>query len=229
MRDRIMRMATITLLQIQKKNKERVNVFLDGEYAFAVGLARAEMLVKGQELSAQEVATLRAEGDADLAYHRSLRYLSRRPRSRREMADYLTRHGHDEDTVEATLRRLEDRQYVDDDAFAAYWVEQRNRFRPRGMRALRHELRQKGVERDVIEETLEEQDESSAAWAALQPRLGRGFGTEEREYIQKAMAFLARRGFGYQEARAAAERAWARQADAENDEDDEDWELEEDV
>lgn len=187
-------------------------MFIDDEYAFAVALERAQSLAKGQELSPQETAKLKAEGDADLAYQRSLRYLARRPRSRKEMEDYLTRHKHDEDTVAATVRRLEERRYVDDDAFAAFWVEQRNRFRPRGLQALRHELRQKGVARDVIEQALEAQDDAGAAWAALHPRLARGFGDEQRAFFQKAMAYLARRGFAYGVARQAVERGWAIQS-----------------
>jgi regulatory protein len=202
-------MAIITRLQIQKNNQDRVNVFLDGEYAFAVSLTRAQTLEKGRELSVQEVEALRAEGDVDLAYQRSLRYLARRPRSRQEMVDYLTRKGYDEVTVETTIARLEERSYVDDDAFAAYWVDQRNRFRPRGAQALRHELRQKGVAREVIEDAVESQDDDAAAWAALAPKLSRGFGSERQEFLQKAMAYLARRGFRYEAARRAAERAWA--------------------
>lgn len=208
-------MGAITSLQLQKKNKERVNVFIDDEYAFAVSLERAQTLYKGQELSGQELEALRAEGDLDLAYQRSLRYLARRPQSRQEMANYLTRRGHDEDTVEATLLRLEERRYVDDEAFAAFWIEQRNRFRPRGAQALRYELRQKGVDRDVIENALEEQNEEDAAWAALEPKLARGFGEERQAFFQRAMSYLARRGFRYDSARRAVARAWEQQAEAE--------------
>jgi regulatory protein len=202
-------MGTITRLQVQKGNAERVNVFVDDEFAFAVSLSRAQTLAKGQLLSPQELESLKAEGDQDLAYQRSVRYLARRPRSRQEMADYLARRGHDEATVDAVLEQLEARRYVDDHAFAEFWVEQRNRFRPRGERALRHELRQKGIERAVVDETLEEQDEEAAAWAALEPKLSRGFGDDKAVFFQKALAHLARRGFGYATARRAVERAWA--------------------
>lgn len=212
-------MPVITKMQIQKNNQERVNLFLDGEYAFALGLERAQTLAGGQELTAAQVESLRAEGDADLAYQRSLRYLARRPHSRQEMVDYLTRHGHDEATVAETVARLEERRYVDDEAFAAYWVEQRNRFRPRGAQALRYELRRKGIEKEEIESALEEQDEDAAAWDALAPKLARGFGDERQVYFQRGMSFLARRGFRYDVARRAIERAWEQRTAGLDDED----------
>ena len=200
--------GTITLLQVQKRNKERVNIFLDGEYAFAVGMNVALTLKKGQVLSVAETDELKQDGETDLAYQRAMRYLGMRPRSSAEIVTYLKRKEYDEAIVDVVVKRLHEHGYLDDDAFARFWVENRNRFRPRGAQALRYELRQKGVERETIEATLEEQDEDGAAWAAAEPKIGRWADLEKLEFEQKLMAFLSRRGFRFDVCRRAAAQAW---------------------
>jgi regulatory protein len=198
----------ITALQVQKHNKERVNVFLNGEYAFAVSLPAAAGLKKGQQLDAEQLAALKQEGVIDLAYQRAVRYLSLRPRSESEMASYLVGKEYSEEVVVAVVDRLRARGYVDDDAFARFWVENRTRFRPRGARALRYELRQKGVDRTTIDEALEEQDDDAAAWAAAESKIDRWQTLPREEFEKKLMGFLARRGFDYSVSRRMAERAW---------------------
>jgi regulatory protein len=198
----------ITSLQMQQRNKDRVNVFLDGEYAFAVGLNAATTLKKGQRLSVAEVNELKQDGETDLAFQRALRYLGMRPRSSAEIVTYLKRKEYDEEIVAEVVRRLHEHKYLDDDAFARFWVDSRNRFRPRGSQALRYELRQKGVERETIDSTLEEQDDDGAAWAAIEGKIDRWKGLEKFEFEQKLMAFLSRRGFRFDVCRRAAAQAW---------------------
>jgi regulatory protein len=200
--------GVITRLVIQQHNKERVNVFLDGEYAFAVSLDAALGLKKGQQLSAEQITAFKYEGDVDLAYQRAVHYLGFRPRSEQEMTDYLAEKGYAEEVAAAVLARLRARGYVDDAAFARYWVDNRTRFRPRGTRALRYELRQKGLDSPTIDEALEEQDEDAAAWAAAASKAARWADLPREEFDKKLISFLARRGFNYAICRRVAERAW---------------------
>jgi regulatory protein len=200
--------GVITALQMQKRNSDRVNVFLDGEYAFAVSLNAAVALHKGQRLSAKEIEELKHDGEVDLAFQRALRYLGIRPRSSAEITTYLKGKEYDENVIAVVVSRLQEKGYLDDEAFARYWVENRNRFRPRGAQALRHELRQKGVQRDTIDSTLEEQDEDGAAWAAAETKIDRWADLEKADFEQKLMAFLARRGFRFDVCRRTAAQAW---------------------
>lgn len=201
-------MATITGLKIQKGDSERVSVFLDGEYAFSVSLMAAAGLKKGQALSEAEAATLEQEGETHLAYQRAVRYLALRPRSRTEIEGYLRGKGDSEETVAQVLARLESGGYVDDAQFARFWVENRLRFRPRGSRAMRFELRQKGLAQDDIDAALEGLDEEEAAWEAVAGKVERWQGLDEREFLQKAMAYLGRRGFNFDVCRNVGRRAW---------------------
>jgi regulatory protein len=97
---------------------------------------------------------------------------------------------------------------IDDVAFAKYWVENREQFKPRAARALRFELKRKGLANTDIAEAVGEIDESESAYRAAQARAPRWSGLERREFLDKLTAFLVRRGFGYAVAKDAAKRAW---------------------
>ncbi len=201
-------MKTITALKLQQKNKDRVNLFLDGEYAFAVSFTAASELHRGQELTESQVAELKQEGERNKAYHQAIRFLGVRPRSTSEVMRKLKEKGHDELLIEAVIERLVDAGYVDDAAFARFWVEDRTRFRPRSARALRYELRQKGVHSDVIDDAVADLDEEGAAWDAAVAKLDGWRRLDENQFRKKASGFLSRRGFNYGIVRATVDRAW---------------------
>ncbi|MCB0122188.1 MAG: RecX family transcriptional regulator, partial [Caldilineaceae bacterium] len=203
--------GTITRLQIQKKNKERVNVYVNGEYAFSLALSLAMGLKKGQELSAAEVKTLQADDEVKLAYAAALNLLGYRARSITEVAQRLEQREFSEQAITQTTERLLREGYLNDTSFGQAWIESRQRSSPRSERALRYELRRKGVEPEVIDEVLEhvEIDEEGAAWTALEPKLDRWHDLESFSFRQKAGSFLARRGFGHDVVRPVLERAWA--------------------
>ncbi len=189
--------GVITDLKVQKRNKERVNVYLDGEFAFGLPLSEAVRLRRGQQLSDEEIAQLKAVDAYARARDAALRYLATRPRSTAEVRQHLTRKGFDENTVQRVLERLQEWGYLDDEAFARAWVQDRERFRPRGLMALRQELRRKGVNEEIIERVLAEVDPEASARAALAPRLQRWRHLDWRTFRKKAGEFLARRGFSY--------------------------------
>lgn len=201
--------GTITSLQIQKNNKERVNVYLDEEYAFPVTVLVATTLKKGQYLSDAEIAQLNQQDERDKAYNQALFFLGFRARSRVEIERYLRNKKYSPEAISDTLQRLAEGQFLDDTAFAQAWVEDRERFKPRSRQALQYELRQKGVETEAIEEALENIDEKALAWRAVENKLRQWQQLPEPDFKKKAMGFLSRRGFGYEVAQGAAERAWA--------------------
>lgn len=198
--------GTITLLKIQKQNKERVSLFLDDEYAFSLDIMAAARLRKGQQLSDAEIAELHGEDDRTRAYHAALHQLGVRPRSRAEIEQALTRKQFSEEAIAAALTRLEGEKLLDDTEFARYWSENRSTFRPRSARALRYELRQKGVASEDIDPALEQVDDDEAAVAALEPKLRTWQALPPEELRNKALSFLARRGFSFQSAQRALRR-----------------------
>jgi regulatory protein len=203
----------ITALAPQRGRRERLNVFLDGRFAFGLDqevAARAGLHV-GMVLDEADVARLRDDDEAARFYSDALRYLSFRPRSASEMERYLRQRGADETALAAAMERLHRAGLVDDAAFARYWVENRGAFSPRGARALQAELRAKGVDQARIDEVLDEKDEGEdeRAYQAGLKRVRLLARCDEDEFRKRLCAFLQRRGFDYETARATAERLWA--------------------
>ena len=163
----------ITALVIQKKNKERVNLFLDNALAFGISLNAALNLKKGQFLSDEEIARLKFNDQAEQAYQKSLHFLSYRARSAQETKQYLRKKDFGEDAIEIAIERLTDKGYLNDAEFGQLWVENRNRFNPKGKTALRYELRAKGLSEADIEKALDGLDEENLAWQAVQKQLTR--------------------------------------------------------
>jgi regulatory protein len=201
--------GTITALKIQKRNKERVNVYLDETYAFAVTVLVAASLKKGQYLTDPEIERFKSQDERDKAYHQAVRFLGFRARSQQELVRYLQAKGYASVVVTDTIDRLLEEQYLDDEAFARFWLANRERFRPRSQQALRYELRQKGIANEVIETALADVDEANLAWTAVEQKLARWQGLSEEDFRKKVLGFLSRRGFTYEIAYQAVERAWA--------------------
>lgn len=182
---------------MQKRNKSRANVFLDGEFAFGVSLNIALGLKVGQELSDADITALEQEDDYEAAKDRAVRQLARRPYSTVEIERLLRRHKHSDDAIARVIAYLGEMNYVDDTAFAEFWVEQRETFRPRSRIALRQELAQKGLSAEVIAEAVESVDETEAARRLAEKQARRWEHLSEAEFKQKVAAYLQRHGFPY--------------------------------
>ena len=189
--------GVITDLRFQRHSKERVNVYLDSEYAFGLDAVEAAQLRKGQMLSDAEIAALKAQDERNRVFERAVRFLSYRPRSQVEVERHLRRKAVAEDVIGDVIVRLQRAKYLDDEEFARFWLENRERFRPRGRRALRYELRQKGVSDEIITRLLDEVDDEAAAWRAVEGRLTRWAHLPGGEFRQKVVGYLSRRGFDY--------------------------------
>jgi len=193
----------ITALEPQVNNPERINLYVDGR--FLLGVNAAIVLQMGlrleQELLSDQLEQLRSEEAEQQAVDRALNYLSYRPRSREEVRRYLRRKETPPEIIEAALARLDRLDFVNDRTFAGFWIESREQFSPRGARALKNELRMKGVERDVVDEMVnDEQDEERALRAGRKKAiaLANAPNIDFATFRNRLGSFLQRRGFGYQ-------------------------------
>jgi regulatory protein len=189
--------GTITELRFQKRNKNRVNVHLDGQFAFGLAAIAAVRLRVGQTLSDEEIARLQRQDGIERAYERALNFLSYRPRSEAEVCRNLHKKNVEDEVVETVVERLTRAGLLDDREFARYWVENRLQFNPRGARALRQELRQRGVSTSIITDTLAGLNEEAAARKAASAGARRLAHLEPRDFRRRLWAYLARRGFSY--------------------------------
>lgn len=198
----------ITDISLQARNKDRVNVSVDGKYRFSLDVLQVgELGIKvGKDYTEEELASLEQESTYGKLYARALEYCLSRPHSSSEVAQYLRRKTRPTRTKEGELKpgvavgiadrvfeRLQTRGYLDDGAFARYWVENRRQIKGASRRRLQLELRQKGVSPDIIAAAFagserRDDDELRKVVAKKRPRY-----PDE----QKLIAYLLRQGFGY--------------------------------
>lgn len=202
-------MKKITAISVQKKTPNRVNIYLDGEFAFGVARITAAWLKTGDELSDERIAKLLADDARERAYQQAMLFLSYRARSEKEIRQNLNKHEFPEDAIEITIERLRDARLVNDNEFAQVWVENRSTFRPRSRRALAMELRQKGLDDETVRSAVSGVNEEILAYEAAQKRLGRLKGLEWNDFRKKLSEFLARRGFPYSVIAPIVTRAWS--------------------
>lgn len=205
----------ITGLSAQIRNPERVNVSIDGKYLFSLDIAQVtELGIKvGRELDAAELAELEEESQFGKLYARTLEYSLMRPRSVREVRDYLYRKtqatryrskktgeirqrpGYKPSLAERVLGRLQQKGYVDDENFARWWVESRNQRKGSSLRKLRSELQAKGVDGGLIQAALDQTQRSDS------DEIQKIIAKKRSRYPDddKLKAYLARQGFSYDE------------------------------
>lgn len=146
---------------------------------------------------------------SEAAFEMAVRFLGSRPRTRWELERRLRRAGAADEVIRSTVERLAGLGYLDDDAFARWWGEQRDRHSPRGRRMIEAELRQRGVPQEVVEayrathaapERSPEDEglpgnEAARARAALERHLRGRSLPEEPKALQRVGMYLMRRGF----------------------------------
>lgn len=189
---------TITGLKVQKKNPQRVNIYLDGEFSFGLSRLVAAWLSVGDVLTEEKIAALKDQDTYEVAYQRAVYFIQYRPRTSHEVRSKLVELGFSEDVIEDTIRKLGEGGLLGDERFANAWVESRSASKPRGRRLLAMELRQKKVAEDIIDQALGTvQDEESLALEAARRYSRRLVGLEWQGFKQKLSAYLLRRGFDY--------------------------------
>lgn len=201
-------LRTITAITEQKKNLDRVNIYLDGEYALSLNSEQAASLRVGMPLSEEAIRALSDEDRVRQARETAIALLGYRPRSISEVRRHLLQKGYDEAMVERVVTYLKEVHLLDDQAFAEYWTEQRTTFKPRSKMALRQEMAAKGLSREVIEEAMAGISDEEMARQAASQRAYRWAQLPYDEYQQKMSRYLQARGFGYQTISQAVIASW---------------------
>jgi regulatory protein len=197
-----MPVGTITALRAQARDSQRINVFIDDEFAIGVSLNTLahEGLFVGREIDEEAWIRLEQRESSERARQMALRLIERRPRSISEVRRHLRAKGFAAEVAAHAVDRLVEAGLLDDAAFCSYWIENRRAYRPRGNLALRDELRRKGVARETIDRVLATLEEAPGAEHERALALGRSVvqryaGSDTVAFRRRLGGFLQRRGF----------------------------------
>ena len=147
-------MAIITKIEIQKRNKERVNVYLDEEYAFSIS---AELVYKENLKVKDEVDIDRLKSVADKeSYIRcknsALKIIERSYKTEKEVIEKLKLKGYDDKHIDSSIQFLKDYNFLNDNYYAEAFV--RDRINTKGSQKIKQDLMRKGISKDIIEEKI---------------------------------------------------------------------------
>lgn len=200
---------TITALKAQQRNPNRINVFLDGEYAFSLARIVAAWLRPGAQISETKISQLLSQDETEKAFQKAVQFISVRPRSENEVSQRLKLKGVSPEVVAQVVDRLRQAGLLSDESFARNWVENRSAFRPRSARMLAMELRQKGVNDQIIQDSLpDSEDEIALAHQAARRYVQRLHNLDWKTFQQRLGGFLMRRGFSYEVVKPIVQQLW---------------------
>ena len=151
-------MAIITKMEVQKRNKERVNIYIDGEYSFS---ASAELIYKEKMRSNMEVDEIQlskiiSQSNFLKCKETSLRIISRSYKTESEMKNRLFEKGYDNPEIERTIEFLKEYKFIDNRAYTEMYV--KDKLKSQGIQKIRYALIRKGIEEEEIEEVLKNVD-----------------------------------------------------------------------
>ncbi len=142
---------------------------------------------------------LDSEDNRNLAFNYSLKYLSFRARSTKEIKDYLLRKNFVERTIDAVIDKLNELKFLNDEEFAKLWIESRQKHKGKSKFVLKTELRIKGVNDEIIEPLLKEaQEDFETAKNLFDRKKEKMKGLSPGEFKKKIVAFLQRKGFSFE-------------------------------
>lgn len=205
-------MPKITSVEPQKKNPKRFNIFLDGVFAFGADedLVVDFRLIPGKVIDPQDLDKLVFEAEVGKLMERMYAWFGVRGRSEKETRDYLRnlsfkrklkdKEEISELVVERLLEKLKQKGMINDLEFVKAWVESKSK--KKGLNVIKAELFKKGINREMIEEILNQEsgikNQGETAESVLEKRLDRWKGLPLMERKRKAYEFLMRRGFEYE-------------------------------
>lgn len=190
----------ITQISAQQKNKDRCNIFIDGEYSFSVSTETVYKfyLKTGKELSEEEITAIKEDGERTSALNRATEYLSKAYKTRKQVKDYLLKKGYSDDAVYYAVSRLTETGYINDSEYARRYFETASK--NQGKKLSAYKLMAKGVRKDVIAEAYEKAAVPSKENAAAVAEKYMRNKEINKENLAKTYRYLIGRGFSYDEA-----------------------------
>ena len=195
-------MAQITAITPQVKDKERVNVYVDGRFYCGMRLetVMASRLKVGDEIAPERLDEIQEENERAQALDKAMTHLSSTMKTEKQMRDFLKKKGYVDGVCDYVLEKLREYRFVDDAQYCAQYAETAGR--NMGARRIAMELKQRGADEAAIEGALSGlTGQSEAAKAAAQKYMKNREFT--RENLSKTFRYLMGRGFDYETAKDA--------------------------
>ena len=197
----------ITKIEKQKRHPDRVNLYVDGEFAMGV---HQEVIVKyglrkGDSISKELIEELIIHEEYTLAKQKALRLINRRQRTEKEIRSKLIEKEFHPAVVDETIKHLKSIKLINDEAFARSYIHDALLKRALSRKYLKQQLQSKGVDKLTIEKVLDEnftQDQEIKIARKAAEKLIKRYQSslkkiEPEKQYQRIAQYLIRRGFSW--------------------------------
>lgn len=190
-------MPTITDMQIQKRNKTRANIYLDGEFAFALEMLTVMKLgLKiGKDVDVETIKAAVFDSEVSVAFGKAVDYLARAMKTTKQMHDYLTKKGYAVEVVNAVIQKLQGYKYLDDQTYARLYTQQSKAYK--GERRIKQELVNKGIAHDQVDDEVQIDKDDQLQTATILAEKYLKNKDRDIKTMQKLQRFLLYRGFDF--------------------------------
>jgi len=198
------------ITEIKGRKGKRAGIYIDGRLTLTLNLETVvqEGLRTDTEINPGRLAELAEQDQVYRCREAAIRFLGYRPRSESELRDRLTKRGFNAEIITEVINRLKEQGLVDDAAFARFWTENRESFRPRSQTLTRRELKQKGLAEDVIDQAVGGINDEENAYLVAGSRARRMTITDYQDLRKRLGDYLRRRGFSYETINHTIEKIW---------------------
>ena len=188
-------MAEITLIEPQKKDKARCNIYIDGKFYCGIKL---EVAIKyglkvGTQVDKSKLDEIQLETEKSQAVDKAMTHLSASMKTRKQMNDFLVKKGYTQAVAEYVLQKLEYYKLIDDYAYCRAYI---NSVSGKGRRALEADLYKRGADKEAIEEVLADFEEDGDEVKTLLKKYMRGKEIT-KENLNKGFKYLMSKGYSY--------------------------------
>ena len=195
-------MAKITKIEIQKRNKERVNIYIDDEYAFStfIDIVYKEGLSKEQEVNKEKYDDIIKKENKQKCKNTALRIIERAYKTEKEMRKRLSEKGYEKEEIDEAVNFLKEYKFIDDDSYVKLYIKEK--IKSYGSQKIKYSLINKGISKEVIEEELNniESEEMKQTALCLAEKKYKNLSKSEKDRFKlynKICRYLISRGYEY--------------------------------
>ena len=196
-------MPKITKIEVQKRNKERVNIYIDGEYSLAVNaeLIYKENLRTNMEIDIEKLQEVAAKEEILRCRSSALRIIERIYKTEKELRDKLKEKNYSDNAIELSVEFLKEYNYLNDDTYAKAYIKEHAS--SKGSSKIKYELLKKGIDKDIIEANMplciDEETERAAALKIGEKKYRTIIKSENDTYkiSGKLYRFILSKGYNY--------------------------------
>ena len=191
----------ITSVERNKKNKDRMSVYIDYKYCFSIeeeDYFKLNLYEK-KEITGEEINYIKNNINYRAAKSTAIRFLSLKYRCEKEIRVKLELSGFDDEVIENVLEELKSMGYINDRIYTQKYIHDRSKLKPKSKRGLKLELKNKGVTEDIIDEVIGEWDidEDAVAFGLAKKKFGK-YDIKDENITRKIYSFLQHRGYSFE-------------------------------